>query len=277
MRKLRNVWVRTALIVSLLLPVYFVVAALGTKFGLIDWRVGFGLLIFKLGMKVVLGVLAFAVLALLLALLVRPRAGWKSALVAVLIPLAFIGYAASVMAKAKTIPPIHDVATNVDDPPSFSEEVLAARARVEGGNPMAPLNVPLRDLPQYKPMAASPRMAAVADKTVGQLGFAANPGVEPVTLSKTPGRAFDIAQAAARKQGWTITAADKQAGTIAALAETFWFGFKDDVAIRVRPGAAPGTSVVDVRSTSRVGLGDIGANGKRVAAYLAAVKSAAAG
>ena len=51
--------------------------------------------------------------------------------------------------------------------------------------------------------------------------------------------------------GWDLVAADAAAGRIEATDTTFWFGFKDDVVIRVRP--ANGGSRVDVRSLSRVG------------------------
>jgi len=67
--------------------------------------------------------------------------------------------------------------------------------------------------------------------------------------------------------GWTIKAENVQAGTIEATAETFWYGFKDDVAIRIQP-AEGGGSIVDVRSVSRVGGSDLGANAERVKAYL---------
>lgn len=66
--------------------------------------------------------------------------------------------------------------------------------------------------------------------------------------------------------GWDLVAADATAGRIEATDTTFWFGFKDDVVIRVRP--ADGGSRVDVRSLSRVGVGDVGTNAKRIRAYL---------
>jgi len=68
--------------------------------------------------------------------------------------------------------------------------------------------------------------------------------------------------------GWDLVAADATAGRIEATDTTFWFGFKDDVVIRVRP--AHGGSRVDVRSLSRVGVGvgDVGTNAKRIRAYL---------
>ncbi|PZO06409.1 MAG: DUF1499 domain-containing protein, partial [Alphaproteobacteria bacterium] len=75
--------------------------------------------------------------------------------------------------------------------------------------------------------------------------------------------------AEAEAQGWTIVSQDPATGTLSATATTFWFGFKDDVAVRVRAEGAG--SVVDVRSTSRVGLSDLGANAARIEAYLSSL------
>ncbi|MEX2241047.1 MAG: DUF1499 domain-containing protein [Burkholderiales bacterium] len=75
--------------------------------------------------------------------------------------------------------------------------------------------------------------------------------------------------------GWEIVATDAAAGRIEATDTTFWFGFKDDVVIRVEGDGAG--SRVDVRSVSRVGVGDVGANAKRIRAYLRALGSYAEG
>ena len=66
--------------------------------------------------------------------------------------------------------------------------------------------------------------------------------------------------------GWQIVDANAREGRIEATATTFWFGFKDDVVVRIVP--APGGSRVDVRSVSRVGVSDVGANAKRVRDFL---------
>ena len=65
--------------------------------------------------------------------------------------------------------------------------------------------------------------------------------------------------------GWQIVREDPSAGRIEAVATTFWFGFKDDVLIRVSADA--GGSRIDVRSKSRVGKGDLGTNAQRIRAY----------
>jgi len=78
------------------------------------------------------------------------------------------------------------------------------------------------------------------------------------------------ALAAARASGWAIVAADSAAGRIEATATTAWFGFKDDVVVRVAPEGTG--SRVDVRSVSRVGKSDVGANARRIREYLERVR-----
>jgi uncharacterized protein (DUF1499 family) len=71
--------------------------------------------------------------------------------------------------------------------------------------------------------------------------------------------------------GWEIVAADPAARRIEATDQTFWFGFKDDVVIRLT--AADGGTVLDVRSKSRVGRGDVGTNARRIRSYLDRVRA----
>ena len=99
---------------------------------------------------------------------------------------------------------------------------------------------------------------------------ASYPEIAPAELSLPPDRAFDRALAAAHAMGWEVVLSDPAGGRIEATDTTFWFGFKDDVVVRVIP--QPTGSRVDVRSLSRVGGGDIGANAARIRAYLAKLK-----
>jgi uncharacterized protein (DUF1499 family) len=77
---------------------------------------------------------------------------------------------------------------------------------------------------------------------------------------------FDRAVSAARKLGWHVVAAAPAEGRLEATDTTRWFGFKDDVVVRIAP-AADG-SRVDVRSVSRVGRSDLGTNARRIRAFL---------
>ena len=87
-------------------------------------------------------------------------------------------------------------------------------------------------------------------------------GADPVDV-------FARSLEAAESLGWEIVSASEDEGRIEATATTLWFGFKDDVVIRVRPDN--GGSRVDLRSVSRVGGGDLGANAARIRAFIAAV------
>ena len=73
--------------------------------------------------------------------------------------------------------------------------------------------------------------------------------------------------AAAEALGWEIIAQDEQAGTLEAVDTTTIMGFKDDIVIRIsREGDS---SIIDLRSVSRVGVSDLGANAKRIRAFKA--------
>ena len=147
-----------------------------------------------------------------------------------------------------TFPPINDITTDWQTPPQF-QAVVPLRA-AEGANPAT-----------YG-----------GDKTFEQQRRA-YPDIAPLTLGLDPRAAFSRAHETAQKLGWTILFADTDAGRIEASQRSRWFGFTDDIVIRVTPEG--GGSRVDVRSASRWGRGDFGVNATRVRAYLAALREAA--
>jgi len=117
----------------------------------------------------------------------------------------------------------------------------------------------------------APNSAEYAGDSIAVLQRAAYPDVQPVQLTEAPGVAYTRALRAAESMGWTIVAADSLEGRIEATATTTWFGFKDDVVIRLRAEGA-GTRL-DVRSVSRVGRSDVGANAARIRAYVKALEA----
>jgi len=142
--------------------------------------------------------------------------------------------------------PIHDVSTDRDNPPQFVA-VLPLRAAAKAAN------------------------STDYDAKTAELQKETYPDIGPLHLDVPPAQAFDRAQNAAREMKWDVIITDPKQGRIEATATTFWFGFKDDIVVRI---AADGTgSRVDVRSLSRIGKSDVGANAKRVREYLAKVKA----
>ena len=93
------------------------------------------------------------------------------------------------------------------------------------------------------------------------------PSLRPLELALPPRQAFARAAEAAKGHDWEITVLDERAGRIEAVATTRWFGFKDDVVIRITPAGAG--SRVDMRSKSRVGRSDVGTNARRIEEFLA--------
>jgi len=98
------------------------------------------------------------------------------------------------------------------------------------------------------------------------------PDLQPLAMTMLPHMAFDRVLAEVQALGWKISAAEPAEGRIEAVDTTMFFGFKDDVVIRLR--AVQGGTRVDVRSKSRVGLGDTGTNAMRIRRLLSALRAA---
>ncbi len=146
-------------------------------------------------------------------------------------------------------PPIHDVTTDPDDPPRFEAVV------------------PLR--------GAAPNSLEYGGSQLAAAQRAAYPDLMPLAVDSPPRTALEAARSVAAELDWETVAVDPARGMLEATATTFWFGFEDDVAVRVRP-AESGGAVVDVRSVSRVGVGDLGANANRIRAFLMRLQAALA-
>jgi uncharacterized protein (DUF1499 family) len=206
---------------------------LASAFGVLRWAAYGGV-----------GALVLAVLAVIIA--ARRRTGMTAAAAAIVAGLLALAMPYSWLRQASRVPRIHDVTTDTDHPPTFVAVV--------------PLRAGAPNTAQY----GGPEIAAQQHQGYADLA--------PLALSVPPNQAFDRALAVARKMGWEIVASDPASGRVEATDTTFWFGFKDDVVVRI--AAAPGGSRVDVRSVSRVGLSDVGTNAARIRKYLSELKAA---
>jgi uncharacterized protein (DUF1499 family) len=155
---------------------------------------------------------------------------------------------------ARGAPPIHDITTDFSDPPAF-KDVLALRIASGAQNPA-----------DYHRLQNN--RGVEVDVAAAQRG--AFPDILPIDAAEAPALVLPLAEKAARKMGWTIVAVAPNEGRIEATDTTRYFGFKDDIVVRVRPVATG--SRIDVRSESRIGLGDAGTNAQRVSKYLSALR-----
>ena len=222
------------LVLALVSALVAILSGFGSRWGW--WPFGVGFTLLKWAVYV-----ALAGVVISLIDLVRARglgrgyavAGFMIALVVVLLPLNYLRL-------ARSVPPIHDITTDTDNPPGFVA-ILPLRKNAANSADYAGLALAAQQLKAY-------------------------PEIKPMVLEVTADQAFQQALTAAREMGWAIIAENPDEGRIEATDTTTWFGFKDDIVIRVTP-AGQG-SRVDVRSVSRVGVSDVGTNARRITAYL---------
>ena len=249
---------KLALSLLVFLPIYFMIAALGTKIGLWGYQFGLGVMIVQGGMWV-LGLAAVAALvALVFALRKKPRSrvGVGFAALALLMPLAFGGWFLSLAGKAGENP-IHDVSTDTADPPAFSAETMAAREAMEA-NALNDYQTPLGRLEKWANNDRIPE--DVKNRSHAQIITSQYAGLSPLPLGgASRADAIQSVAAAMEEMGLDDIRKDETAGIVEGVATSFWFGFKDDVVARV------GEQEIDFRSVSRVGQSDLGVNADRIA------------
>jgi uncharacterized protein (DUF1499 family) len=216
------------------------VGGLGHRWGWWHFTTGFELLRWGLYASVA-GVAASLVVLAGAAWLRRGKLA-LAALPAIVLGAVVIAVPLEQWRRAAGVPPIHDISTDLEDPPGF---VALAPAR-----------------------EAAPNAVDHPGEEVARQQRAAYPDLAPVRLAAGPDAVLAAAEEVAREMRWEVVAVDRAAGRLEAVDRTFWFGFRDDIVIRARE-AGDGGTYLDVRSASRVGLGDVGTNARRIRDFLA--------
>jgi uncharacterized protein (DUF1499 family) len=220
-------------------------AGLGYRLGW--WGLGPAFTILRGSVYVAAIIAITALISAALGLIIRSWASLAVALVALSVAAGTAAVPLGMRRAAESVPRIHDVTTDTGNPPEF---------------------VVLRPVRERSPNGAAYGGPAVAAQQ--KKGY---PDLVPVLLPVPPDRVFAQVEAAARALGWTIAAAVPAEGRLEATDTTRWFGFEDDIVVRVVP--ALDGSRIDVRSVSRVGRSDLGTNAKRIRAFLAALSASA--
>jgi uncharacterized protein (DUF1499 family) len=181
------------------------------------------------------------------------RRGAGVAFVGLLLALALVAYPAYLSWRAISLPTLNDVSTDLETPPSFLRSAHALEAR-NGRTP-----------PETSPQAREAQKRAY-------------PNVQPILVDMEVNEAYQLALQAAKARGWRIVDAiapsvREGVGHIDASEKSLFLGFVDDIAIRIKPLA--NQTRIDIRSASRVGRHDFGANAQRIEKFAADVQELA--
>jgi uncharacterized protein (DUF1499 family) len=235
---------RALLVSAVVLLIILVTGPLGYRFSMVPLQPS----LVSLLIAVVGGALVFLIGLVYLVIAMRSDLGRNRNLVIVsmilgLVPVGIIG---PQIAAAGDVPPIHDITTDTANPPAFVA-IVPLRENAPNGY-------------EYGVSEAWP-----AEK-LGAATMEAYPGLKPIESDLSVADAVDRTEAALQAMGLEIVAVDKEAGLVEATATTFWFGFKDDMVVRI-VGNGEG-SRIDLRSMSRVGQSDVGANAARITDFV---------
>jgi uncharacterized protein (DUF1499 family) len=239
-----SVTARVGLVLTVAGALALLLSGVGTRWDWWDYRTGF--LVLRWTLYAGLGVIVVALAGLVLGLLARTGRSLLVSLVTLVLLAAVAAVPVGYLRTAGRVPPIHDITTDLDDPPRFVAVL------------------PLR--------RGAPNSADYAGAALAAQQRAGYPDLGPTRLAAPPDQVFARAVEIARGLGWQIVSAVPAEGRLEATDRTRWFGFRDDVVVRVTAEGA-GTRV-DVRSVSRVGRSDLGTNARRIRRFLEAVQAA---
>ena len=201
------------------------------KYGVVD--LGTAFTGFKFG---VFAGIATLILLVLQILFKRKTVTLGSTIMALLLSTIAIAIPLSMLNKGKSVPPIHDISTDLVNPPEF---VAIAPLRADAPNPV-----------EY------------AGVEVATQQRAAYPELQTLNYPQSKSELVEATKQVIDHLGWQLVNIDADQGIIEATDRTMWFGFKDDVIVRITDNGSK--RLVDIRSKSRVGGSDLGKNAERI-------------
>lgn len=228
---------RILLYLTSIVAAIFILSGYGYQWNL--WSLGTGFTLLRYGAYAAIGLFSIS----LVSLWFLRRSGGRAVTYLVLVLLlsgAASGTALYWQQRAQSVPPIHDISTDLESPPGFSAIV---RLREEAPNPV-----------EY-----SGEETADAQRE-------AYPDVQPLILDHDLQSVMDRAVMLIVEREWELVAINRQEGRIEATEKLPWFGFKDDVVLRFTD--TEGGVQVDMRSKSRIGRSDVGVNARRIEQFL---------
>jgi len=205
------------------------------KYGVVD--LGTAFTAFKFG---VFAGIATLILLVLQILFKRKTVTLGSTIMALLLSTIAIAIPLSMLNKGKSVPPIHDISTDLVNPPEF---VAIAPLRADAPNPV-----------EYAGVEAATQQRA------------AYPELQTLNYPQSKSELVEATKQVIDHLGWQLVNIDADQGIIEATDRTMWFGFKDDVIVRITDNGSK--RLVDIRSKSRVGGSDLGKNAERIHKFI---------
>jgi len=214
----------------------------------------------KYGAFLGLGAVGLGVIAIVVRLF-SGNGALALALIGLVAGGAAFGFVFNFRAQAQAVPPIHDISTDTENPPQFVA-LVPMREAAGALNPS--------DYEGNMPMPGNP------DETRRAAQLAAYPDIHSIFVDADPGVVSTAIMATIDQMGWELVEASTSDGRFEAVDTTAWYGFKDDVVVRMEP-QPDGAVRIDVRSKSRIGISDVGANANRIRHFLAALQERVGG
>ena len=210
------------------------------KFGIAPFGVSSILVLLGFGLSILVALVTIG--TLFVSVLRKQPYGLFTMFVAFVICFCLAGYAAILYNKSTTNPVAYNISTDLVNPPKFSQAVIDIRG--EASNPVE------------------------LDDRKKELHKGAYDDLQSLVLNSSKDDVYTTALELVKERGWEIITQNKEEGTIEATATTFWFGFKDDVVIRVQGDIDANSATVDLHSVSRIGQTDLGKNAERIRNFL---------
>ncbi len=224
------------------------VASFGSGFGFWEFPTGFAGLRYSFFLAV--AVIVLAIIFIIWDKFKNNKPSWVLRILALAIALLYVGYMLKLVGTAQSLPAIHDISTDLADPPAFQTLTL----RTDNLD-----NIPNDDdMEGLSPLQRWTRLHQEA-----------YPTIRSVRIDMKVADVIIKAERLAKDRGWDIASSIPEQGRLEATETTSIFRFKDDVVLRVRPTQNGASSIIDMRSVSRVGQSDLGANAQRVESFLA--------
>lgn len=241
----RKWWASALLVGGVIGLLCLPLAALGTKVGL--WSYAMGIPMMGVGAVLATMVFFLGIVAYVVCISRGFQLERSSIIIGVALSVVVLAISLAQFNAARSVPPIHNISTDTENPPQF-DKIVAVREAQGAENPL-----------EYD-----------AEK-LAQTQRQAYPQVQPLVSAVGPAQMLDNVVSVLEGMGMEIVDVNPSAGRVEATDTTFWFGFEDDVVVRVRIEGRG--SVVDVRSVSRVGMSDLGKNAARIAEILGGLQS----